>query len=119
MPNDYRLTFTDEAAWLAVAESQGWLHTYTVPGSDPEVVETSISAPDMDIVVLGIIYEPQPLTPPDQEPPPPVPYPGYGVNLRYHSGAIDPDLAEYVVFPARPYNSFAGGWSPGPMPEPL
>jgi hypothetical protein len=67
-------------------------------------------------VVLGTIYEPQPPTPPDQEPPAPVPYPGYGVNVRYHQGMIVADLVQYVVFPADPYNSFAGGWFPGAMP---
>ena len=122
MYNDYRLTFADETAWLAVAEQQGWLHHVYEPAEDPEadpvIVSTWIGADNMDIVVLATIYEPQPPTPPDQEPPPPVPYPGYGVNVRYHLGMIAEDLVEYVVFPANPYNSFAGGWSPGAMPVP-
>jgi hypothetical protein len=120
MPNDYRMTFADQADWLVVADSQGWIQREYAPQEDPEaepvVVSTWIASPGLDFVVLGTIYEPQAPVPEDVEPPPPVPYPGYGVNIRYNVGIIAEDLVQYVVYPQDPYNSFAGGWYPGALP---
>lgn len=112
MPNDYRLTFTDEAQWWAVADAQGWVQYQTEPAPNPDdppvVVGKTLSAPFIDFDVLGTVYEPA--TNPDD---PPVPLPGWGVNIRFNAGDLADDMVQYITLPTEPVRTFAGGWFQG------
>lgn len=125
MPNDYRLTLADEAQWWEVADAQGWVQyeygptpepTDEDPNPQPPVVSRWVAYPGIDFVVIGTIYEipPEP-TPEDYVP---VPLPGYAVNLRFNPWGsetdIPDDMVQYIVTPADPRYTFAGGWFPGP-----
>jgi hypothetical protein len=120
---DYRFTFTDEAQWWELANANGWVQyeyepqpptPFNEPQPEPIVKNKWIAYPDIDFVVIGTVYEPLPPTPPDEPPPTPVPYPGYGVNIRFNNGSVLPsNLVSYVVEPANPQFTFAGGWEQG------
>jgi hypothetical protein len=107
--NDYRLTFTDEAQWWAVADAQGWVQYTTEPAENPEdppiVTGKYLSAPGIDFDVLGVVYAPED---------PPVAYPGWGVNIRFNGGDLPDDMVQYITLPADPVRTFAGGWFQGP-----
>ena len=117
MPNDYRLTFADEAQWWAVADAQGWVQYDTEPAENPEdppvVVSKTISAPGIDFDTLGVVYVPA--ENPDD---PPVPLPGWGVNIRVNGGDLPDDMTVYITLPAAPVRSWAGGWFQGPKVPP-
>jgi hypothetical protein len=117
MPNDYRLTFADEAQWWAVADLQGWAHYETEPAENPDdppiIVRKWLYALMTDFDVLGIVYVPA--ENPDD---PPVPLPGYGVNIRFDAGDLPDDMVEFIVLPQNPIRTFAGGWFQGPKAPP-
>jgi hypothetical protein len=127
---DYRLTFPDEATWMAQADAAGWVqYEYepqppTPPGENPPapVVKRSwVYTSEAGIVQIGTIYERQAPVPIDQPQPTPVPFPGYGINVRMFVGSLPENMVPYIVYPADPQYTFAGGWdtaNPQPQPEP-
>lgn len=123
MPNDYRLTFADEAQWWEIADAHGWVQYQYEPEPDPKpddyepvVVSKSLYCFGIDFVVIGTIYEPAPEPLPD--PYDPVPYAGYGVNIRFNQYGnqtdLPDDMVQYITTPADPRYTFAGGWFAGP-----
>ncbi len=121
---DYRLTFPDQATWMAEADAAGWVQREyepqppTPPGEDPPtpiVKREWIATPGAVIVDIGTIYEPMPPTPPDQPQPTPVPYPGYAVNVRCFDTNLPAGMVQYIVMPSDPQYTFAGGWEQGPV----
>jgi hypothetical protein len=118
---DYRLTFPDQATWLAQADAAGWVQREYEPqsptplGEDPPtpiVKREWIATPGAVIVDIGTVYEPFPVPLPDP-PPTPVPYPGYAVNVRCFDTNLPSGMVQYVVEPANPQYTFAGGWEQG------
>lgn len=119
---DYRLTFPDQATWLAQADAAGWVQReyepqpeppYPEPAPTPIIKREWIASPGAVIVDIGTVYQPAPVpTPPDYQP---VPYPGYAVNVRCFETSLPEGMAQYVVMPANPQYTFAGGWEQGPV----
>ena len=115
---DYRLTFPDQATWMAQADAAGWVQREYAPLPDPIpeppptpiVVREWIYTPGAVIVDIGTVYEPQPFSIP---PPTPVPYPGYAVNVRCFETNLPEGMVQYIVMPANPQYTFAGGWEQG------
>lgn len=109
MPNDYRLSFADEAQWWAVADAHGWVQVDTEPAENPDdppvVISKSLYAPGIDFDVLGVVYT---------QDDPPVPLPGWGVNIRFDAGDLPDDMTGYITLPADPVRTWAGGWFQGP-----
>jgi hypothetical protein len=104
---------------LVEADAAGWVQREyepqppTPPGEDPPapiVKREWIATPGAVIVDIGTIYEPQP---PIDPPPPPVPYPGYAVNVRCFETNLPAGMIQYVVNPSNPQYTFAGGWEQG------
>jgi hypothetical protein len=99
---DKYLAFTDEAAAKAVL--------YRIEGAveateDTEAVEGYEVANYANIDTLGILYERQEVTDPDN-PPEPIPIPGWHVNVR----VVDEDaeaLEAFEVHPATPMRVWA------------
>ena len=120
---DYRLTFPDQATWMAEADAAGWVQREyapqppTPPGDTPPtpvVVREWIATPGAVIVDIGTVYEPLPPSPPAPAPQPtPVPYPGYAVNVRCFDTNLPEGMVQYIVMPADPQYTFAGGWEQG------
>ena len=119
---DYRLTFPDQATWMAQADAAGWVQREYAPQppTSPEeppptpiVTKEWIATPGAVIVDIGTVYEPQPPTPIDQPQPTPVPYPGYAVNVRCFDTNLPEGMVQYIVMPANPQYTFAGGWEQG------
>jgi len=118
---DYRLTFPDQATWMAQADAAGWVQREYEPQPDPlpnpaptPVVKREwIESQGAVIVDIGTVYEPQPPTPIDQPQPTPVPYPGYAVNVRCFDTNLPEGMVQYIVMPANPQYTFAGGWEQG------
>lgn len=117
---DYRLTFPDQAAWLAQADAAGWVQREyeplpptppDEPAPTPVVKREWIATPGAVIVDIGTIYEPPPVPVPD--PYVPVPYPGYAVNVRCFDTNLPEGMVPYIVTPANPQYTFAGGWEQG------
>jgi hypothetical protein len=123
---DYRLTFPDQATWMAQADAAGWVQREyepqppTPPGEDPPtpiVKREWIATPGAVIVEIGTVYEPfapapAPPAPPSPDPQPvPVPYPGYAVNVRCFDTNLPEGMVQYIVTPANPQYTFAGGWA--------
>ena len=104
---DYLLKFTDEA------EANSVLYTKEPIAWDEEENPTEwMDKPNYDnIDILGIIYEDQPIPDPEN-PPPPIPLPGWHVNVRNYSEADE--LLQYTVHPAVPRRVWAG-YNPPPM----
>jgi hypothetical protein len=98
---DYALTFPDEATWIALADEQGWVKK----GLDNDIFYIY---PNISFVVIGKIYPPPPEPVPD--PYVPVPYSGFGVNLRFVEGSLPDTMTQYVVEPNPQQYTFAGGW---------
>lgn len=115
---DYRLTFPDQTTWMAQADAAGWVQREYAPQPDPLpdpapapiVVREWIYTPGAVIVDIGTVYEPQPFSIP---PPTPVPYPGYAVNVRCFETNLPEGMVQYIVMPANPQYTFAGGWEQG------
>lgn len=116
---DYRLTFPDQATWLAQADAAGWIQREyepqpptppDQPPPTPVVLKEWIEAPGVVIVDIGTVYEP---AAPIEPPPTPVPYPGYAVNVRCFDTNLPEGMVQYVVTPADPQYTFAGGWEQG------
>ena len=116
---DYRLTFPDQATWKAQADAAGWVQREYAPQPEPLpdpapapiVVREWIYTPGAVIVDIGTVYEPFPVPTPD--PYTPVPYPGYAVNVRCFDTNLPSGMVQYVVEPANPQYTFAGGWEQG------
>ena len=113
MPNDYRLSFADEAQWWAVAELEGWVQVQTEPAENPDdppiIVSRTLYAPMTDFDILGVVYVPA-----ENPEDPPVPLPGWGVNIRFNGGDLPDNMVEFIVLPQNPVRTFAGGWFQGP-----
>ena len=117
---DYRLTFPDQATWMAQADAAGWVQREYEPQPltplgevppAPIVKREWIATPGAVIVDIGTVYEPQPPAPPAPAPQPtPVPYPGYAVNVRCFDTNLPEGMVQYIVMPANPQYTFAGGW---------
>ena len=117
---DYRLTFPDQATWMAQADAAGWVQREyepqpPTPPYDPPptpiVKREWIATPGAVIVDIGTVYEPAPDPLPD--PYVPVPYPGYAVNVRCFDTNLPEGMVQYIVMPANPQYTFAGGWEQG------
>lgn len=113
---DYRLNFSDEAAWWAAADAQGWVQYEYAPQENPDeppvVIGKTLYAPNIDFDVIGIMYEDQPIPDPEN-PPPPVPLPGWHLNIRFREGNLPVSMNSNIVLPANPKRTFAGGWFQG------
>lgn len=115
---DYRLTFPDEAAWMVEADAAGWVQYEYEPQPDPlpdpaptPVIKRSwVETFDAGIVQIGTLYERQAPTPIDEPQPTPIPLAGYGVNVRMFVGVLPENMNPYIVYPANPQYTFAGGW---------
>jgi hypothetical protein len=120
---DYRLTFPDQATWMAQADAAGWVQREYAPQPPtppdeppptPIVKREWIATPGAVIVDIGTVYEPQPPAPlPPAPQPTPVPYPGYAVNVRCFDTSLPEGMVQYIVMPANPQYTFAGGWEQG------
>jgi hypothetical protein len=119
---DYRLTFPDQATWMAEADAAGWVQREYEPQPIPAPPEPAptpivkrewIATPGAVIVDIGTVYEPAPVPLPD--PYVPVPYPGYAVNVRCFETSLPEGMVPYIVMPANPQYTFAGGWEQGPV----
>lgn len=110
--NDYRLVFPDEAAWWAAADAQGWVQYEYAPQENPDeppvVIGKTLYAPNIDFDVIGVMYQEQA----DPEAPP-VPIPGWHLNIRFREGNLPSEMVGNVVLPANPRRTFAGGWFQG------
>jgi hypothetical protein len=100
---DLYLSFTDEAAAKAVL--------YRIEGAveateDAEAVEGYEVANYANIDTLGVLYERQEVTDPDN-PPEPVPLPGWHVNVRVVDGEDAEPLQAYEVHPTVPRRVWA------------
>lgn len=102
---DYALSFPDQATWETLATEQGWVQT----NEDGSIY---FANSNMAFVVIGDVYPPTPVPLPD--PYNPVPYPGYGVNLRFVEGDLPSTMTQYVIAPNPQMYTFAGGWFPAP-----
>jgi hypothetical protein len=95
---DKYLAFTDEAAAKAVL--------YRIEGAveateDTEAVEGYEVANYANIDTLGILYERQEVTDPDN-PPEPIPIPGWHVNVRVVEGEDPTALQPFAITPTNP-----------------
>jgi hypothetical protein len=118
---DYRLTFPDQATWMAQADAAGWVQREyeqqpptppDQPPPTPVVVREWIYTPGAVIVDIGTVYAPFPVPLPDPIPAP-VPYPGYAVNVRCFDTNLPEGMVQYIVMPSNPQYTFAGGWEQG------
>ena len=116
---DYRLTFPDQATWMAQADAAGWVQREyepqpptppDEPPPTPIVKREWIYAAGAVIVDIGTIYQPQPPTNP---PPTPIPLAGYAVNVRCFDTNLPEGMVQYIVTPSNPQYTFAGGWEQG------
>lgn len=101
---DYALSFPDQATWETLADAQGWKQ---VDGNG----NTYFFNPAITFVVIGKVYPPLPN--PLPEPYDPVPYPGYGVNLRFIDSSLPQTMNQYIIQPDPQMYGFAGGWIQG------
>jgi hypothetical protein len=95
---DKYLAFTDEAAAKAVL--------YRIEGAveateDTEAVEGYEVPNYANIDTLGILYERQEVTDPDN-PPEPIPIPGWHVNVRVVEGEDPTALQPFAITPNNP-----------------
>jgi hypothetical protein len=102
---DFYLAFTDEAAAKAVL--------YRIEGAveaDPEQGIEAVEGYEVpnyaNIDTLGVLYERQEVTDPDN-PPEPIPIPGWHVNVRVVEGEDPTALQAYEVHPATPLRVWA------------
>ena len=95
--SDFYLKFADEA------ESQSVLYTQVPTAWDEEGMPTAwYTQPNYaNIDTIGTIYEPQEIVDPEN-PPEPVPYAGWFVNVRVIAGEDAEPLAPYSIDP-QPY----------------
>ena len=95
---DKYLAFTDEAAAKAVL--------YRIEGAveateDTEAVEGYEVPNYANIDTLGVLYERQEVTDPDN-PPEPIPIPGWHVNVRVVEGENPTALQPFAITPTNP-----------------
>jgi len=95
---DLYLLFTDEAAAKAVL--------YRIEGAveateDTEAVEGYEVPNYANIDTLGVLYERQEVTDPDN-PPEPIPIPGWHVNVRVVEGEDPTALQPFAITPTNP-----------------
>jgi hypothetical protein len=97
MYTDFYLKFDSEAQ----AESVLYTEVPTKWDEDGNVLETEPRANYANIDVLGILYEKQDIPDPEN-PPPPIPIPGWHVNVRVVEGEDGEPLVPFEVHPEFP-----------------
>ena len=105
MYTDYYLKFPDEATANSVL--------YRIEGAVEEDLENNIEAQPgyqvpnyTNIDILGIIYEEQEITDPEN-PPEPIPMDGWHVNIRLVEGEDSTSLVPYMITPENPRRVWA------------
>jgi hypothetical protein len=100
---DYYLAFPDQAAADAV------LYTTHDAVTDEEgnvTIEAYVTPNYANIDTLGVLYERQEITDPDNVPEP-VPLPGWHINIRLVDGENAEPLEAFQVYPALPRRVWA------------
>jgi hypothetical protein len=100
---DYYLAFPDQAAADAV------LYTTHDAVTDEEgnvIAEAYVTPNYANIDTLGVLYERQEITDPDN-PPEPIPLPGWHINIRLVDGEDAEALLNFAVTPATPMRVWA------------
>jgi len=98
MSQDFYLKFTDEPQAQSVLYTEVPVEWDNTNPENPVVTETELRPNYANIDVLGILYEKQDIPDPEN-PPPPIPIPGWHVNVRGGEGEDTDALEPYKVNP--------------------